>query len=652
MIEDMEARLRSEQDKVEDLHRSLSRERQKLASVSEMLETERENVRQTLEHERAVNRQLKRDADDLQVEKTELKRQVEFENETIKTFQNQMEQLHEEVKVLKQRENENLMRTDGQQAASRKTVRDLERERDELKIKLHELELETDRLTDKVQDTQLQLDDVCSKELQTKHELDRLRLTTTTHHTTDHSERASAAAANVRSSVDGPQTLRQDNVDNLIQRLEFLALRMQDDANLTPRRRHGGDEVDAGVDTTSNYVVDIQEVLADMKQLQQPLETSEVRASASAGQLANERIVQHNAELTLFLKRVCQEKEELRVTLDAMEEDVARLQRQGRQTQVRRNEEVEEDRYLQDRMSWASERLSLQMSLDTAEREVGRLQSEIRLFRSQLDSEGYLTEADRDKMQRLYGKFLRSESFRKALVYQKRYLLMLLGGYQDCEQETLMLIAQMGGYPSDIDARRRSRHTRFFSLFRSAARVIIAIARMKFMVRKWRRAIRVGSPVVSGRTWRVNMNVGYTSSTYTSPQPAASPRYFPSMSRIPDLPRSSASEPLLVLNGDIANPYRQSSSAGTARRQFTTPPTKDTSASQTTYDRSPSSSARRRLLQNNTSVTLSTYRSHPMTRATTADESTDDFLHRLENLQTRLGSYNSGSSPSRTTAWR
>ncbi|XP_071108660.1 extracellular matrix-binding protein ebh-like isoform X2 [Haliotis cracherodii] len=648
-IEDMEARLRSDQAQVEDLHRSLAREKQKVVSVSEMLETERENTRQTLEHERAVNRQLKRDAEDLQVEKTELKRQVEFEGETIKTYQNQTEQLHEEVKVLKQRENEFQMRTDSQQAAVRKTVRDLERERDELKIKLHELELETDRLTDKVQDTQLQLDDVRGRELQTRHELDRLRLTTTTHHTTTSSDRPPAAAVNVRTSVDGRPTLRKDNFDNLVQRLEFLALRMQDDVTLTPRQSRG-DEVDAQVDTTSNYVADIQAVLVDMKQLQQPLESSEVCASASAGQLANERIVQHNAELTLFLKRVCQEKEELRVTLDAMEEDVARLRRQGIHTQVRRNEEEEEDRYLQDRMSWASERLSLQMTLDTAEHEVERLQSEIRHVRGQLDSEGYLTEADRDKMQRLYGKFLRSESFRKALVYQKRYLLMLLGGYQDCEQETLMLIAQMGGYPSDIDARRRSRHSRLFGLFRSAARVIIAIARMRFMVRKWRRAIRVGSPVVSGR---VNMNVGYMPSTYTHPQPATSPRYFPSMSRIPDLPRSSTSEPLLVLNGDVANPYRLTSSAGATRRQFTTPPTKDTSASHTSCDRTPSSSARRRLLQTNTSGTMSTYgRSHPMTRATTADESTDDFLHRLENLQTRLGSYTTGSSPTRTSAWR
>ena len=38
--------------------------------------------------------------------------------------------------------------------------------------------------------------------------------------------------------------------------------------------------------------------------------------------------------------------------------------------------------------------------------------------------------ADKEKMQRLYGKYLRAESFRKALVYQKKYLLLLLGGFQ------------------------------------------------------------------------------------------------------------------------------------------------------------------------------------------------------------------------------
>uniref|UniRef100_K1Q771 Pericentrin n=1 Tax=Magallana gigas TaxID=29159 RepID=K1Q771_MAGGI len=51
-------------------------------------------------------------------------------------------------------------------------------------------------------------------------------------------------------------------------------------------------------------------------------------------------------------------------------------------------------------------------------------------------------------IQRLYGKYLRADSYRKALVYQKKYLLLLLGGFQDCEQTTLALIARMGVYPS------------------------------------------------------------------------------------------------------------------------------------------------------------------------------------------------------------
>ena len=82
------------------------------------------------------------------------------------------------------------------------------------------------------------------------------------------------------------------------------------------------------------------------------------------------------------------------------------------------------------------------------------------------------------QMQRLYGKYLRAESFRKALVYQKKYLLLLLGGYQDSEQETLAIIATMGGQPSStFELARRRRHRRLYTMFRSAARMVVAIFR-------------------------------------------------------------------------------------------------------------------------------------------------------------------------------
>jgi len=79
------------------------------------------------------------------------------------------------------------------------------------------------------------------------------------------------------------------------------------------------------------------------------------------------------------------------------------------------------------------------------------------------------------QVQRLYGKYLRAESFRKALIYQKKYLLLLIGGFRDCEEETLAMIARMGAQPSPGDVTRG--HLRPLSKFRSAARVIVAISR-------------------------------------------------------------------------------------------------------------------------------------------------------------------------------
>ncbi|XP_076013417.1 pericentrin isoform X2 [Genypterus blacodes] len=101
------------------------------------------------------------------------------------------------------------------------------------------------------------------------------------------------------------------------------------------------------------------------------------------------------------------------------------------------------------------------------------------------------------KVQRLYERYLRAESFRKALVYQKRYLLLLLGGFQECEKATICLIAQMGARPSPQQNSQRRPLTRF----RAAVRAVVAISRMKFLTRKWQRAIRRHSVAsVNGHT--------------------------------------------------------------------------------------------------------------------------------------------------------
>ncbi|KAI4589547.1 hypothetical protein MJG53_000596 [Ovis ammon polii x Ovis aries] len=87
------------------------------------------------------------------------------------------------------------------------------------------------------------------------------------------------------------------------------------------------------------------------------------------------------------------------------------------------------------------------------------------------------------KMEKLYLRYLRAESFRKALIYQKKYLLLLIGGFQDSEQETLSMIAHLGVFPSKAD--KKATESRPFTRFRTAVRVVIAVLRLRFLVKKW-----------------------------------------------------------------------------------------------------------------------------------------------------------------------
>ncbi|XP_010181013.1 PREDICTED: pericentrin, partial [Mesitornis unicolor] len=135
-----------------------------------------------------------------------------------------------------------------------------------------------------------------------------------------------------------------------------------------------------------------------------------------------------------------------------------------------------------ERDTWQRERNILQNALKQAESELAKASVEI--------ENKPVAETSSPKLQRLYRKYLRAESFRKALVYQKKYLLLLLGGFQDCEQATLSLIARMGIYPSPADLQLSGSRSRPFTKFRCAVRAIIAVSRLKFLVKKWNKVSR------------------------------------------------------------------------------------------------------------------------------------------------------------------
>ncbi|KAL6455980.1 hypothetical protein MHYP_G00358310 [Metynnis hypsauchen] len=226
--------------------------------------------------------------------------------------------------------------------------------------------------------------------------------------------------------------------------------------------------------------------------------------SSSSSSLV-ERLLKENSELAERLAALSEEKIALKHTLSCLERDLQNLKRSEQEKfHVQMDSSA-----LAEKMAWQKEKAALQAALHKAETDLSKAtaSNENRPF----------SDLSNSKVQRLYEKYLRAESYRKSLVYQKRYLLLLLGGFQDCEQATLALIARMGAQPS----LSHTPTSRPLSRFRSAVRVLIAISRLKFLTRKWQRATRkgsVGSATVNSATMRTEvLKPQQTGASFNSP---------------------------------------------------------------------------------------------------------------------------------------
>ncbi|NWX62080.1 AKAP9 protein, partial [Promerops cafer] len=241
----------------------------------------------------------------------------------------------------------------------------------------------------------------------------------------------------------------------------------------------------------------IEEVISELKVLPGLSSLEELKLVLPPGTPSSsltERLLRQNAELTGFVSRLSEEKNNLRNAVMKLEEELRRYQHRQPSADYssRHSSDVGvniDTLVASEKEIWNRERLSLQKSLKQADAELSKLRAELR-------SEAFLRELGSDTenavLRRIYGKYLRAESFRKALIYQKKYLLLLLGGFQECEEATLALIARMGGQPSYTDLEIITRHSKGFTRFRSAVRVSIAISRMKFLVRRWHRVTGSG----------------------------------------------------------------------------------------------------------------------------------------------------------------
>uniref|UniRef100_A0A663LU21 A-kinase anchoring protein 9 n=1 Tax=Athene cunicularia TaxID=194338 RepID=A0A663LU21_ATHCN len=241
----------------------------------------------------------------------------------------------------------------------------------------------------------------------------------------------------------------------------------------------------------------IEEVISELKKLPGLSYLEElVLPPGTPSSSLTERLLKQNAELTGFVSRLSEEKNNLRNAVMKLEGELRKYQhRQPGDYSSRHSSDVGvniDTLVASEKEIWNREKLSLQKSLKQADAELSKLRAELR-------SEAFLRELGSDSenaiLRKIYGKYLRAESFRKALIYQKKYLLLLLGGFQECEEATLALIARMGGQPSYTDLEIITHHSKGFTRFRSAVRVSIAISRMKFLVRRWHRV--TGSGILS-----------------------------------------------------------------------------------------------------------------------------------------------------------
>uniref|UniRef100_A0A8D2QJ30 A-kinase anchoring protein 9 n=1 Tax=Zonotrichia albicollis TaxID=44394 RepID=A0A8D2QJ30_ZONAL len=256
----------------------------------------------------------------------------------------------------------------------------------------------------------------------------------------------------------------------------------------------------------------IEEVISELKILPGlPSLEEMVLPPGTPSSSLTERLLRQNAELTGFVSRLSEEKNNLRNAVMKLEEELRRYQHRQPSADYssRHSSDVGvniDTLVASEKEIWNRERLSLQKSLKQADAELSRLRAELR-------SEAFLRELGSDTenavLRRIYGKYLRAESFRKALIYQKKYLLLLLGGFQECEEATLALIARMGGQPSYTDLEIITQHSKGFTRFRSAVRVSIAISRMKFLVRRWHRVTGSGILTISRDSHHCLMEMGF-----------------------------------------------------------------------------------------------------------------------------------------------
>ncbi|XP_050701004.1 A-kinase anchor protein 9-like isoform X3 [Eriocheir sinensis] len=188
--------------------------------------------------------------------------------------------------------------------------------------------------------------------------------------------------------------------------------------------------------------------------------------------------LKQNLELSKSVLRLTDDQRGMRTQIAELEDTITSLNQQllsAQEVGAKTREALK-----MERLAWEREKAALQNFQNQFEAEAERMRAGRTMQRR--------TPSAAEMMQ-LYGHYLQSEHQRKALVWQKRYLLVVIKGYSDTEHHTrarLTAMAPLHLFPSTT-AHRQARQSG--GKFRVAGFVVVAMCRMRKLVQRFQKKI-------------------------------------------------------------------------------------------------------------------------------------------------------------------
>ncbi|XP_013818575.2 PREDICTED: A-kinase anchor protein 9 isoform X3 [Capra hircus] len=531
LLEQQRQQLNESQQKIESqraLHDAqLAEERGRNLELQVLLESEKVRIREmssTLDRERELRAQLQSSDDGGQPRPClpsedllkELQKQLEEKHSRIVELLNETEkykldslqtrqQMEKDRQVhRKTLQTEQEANTEGQKKMHelQSKVEDLQRQLEEKRQQVYKLDLEGKRLQGIMQEFQKQEREREEKQESRRILYQNLNEPTTWSLTSDRTRNwvlqqkmgeTKESSYPKMIEMNGGGTGYNHELEIIRQKLQCVASKLQHLAQKASNRL----QFETADDEDFVWVQEnIDRIILQLQKLtdQPGEEPTLISPGASCGSLT-ERLLRQNTELTGHISQLTEEKNDLRNMIMKLEEQIRWYRQAGDGRDYSSRFSLSggpniEAIITSEKEVWNREKLALQKSLKRAEAEVYKLKAELR---NEALLQNLSPDSEHATIKRIYGKYLRAESFRKALIYQKKYLLLLLGGFQECEEATLALLARMGGQPAFTDLEVITNRPKGFTRFRSAVRVSMAISRMKFLVRRWHRVTSSGS---------------------------------------------------------------------------------------------------------------------------------------------------------------